>query len=148
MFATKTTNNNSLSLHNQISFGECSGLNIDGDNEVKGILGLGGRIQSNAGEPELILFIKFKEPVNISGVKVECFEKSFEPEQMQIFANTHNLDFGDIGNIPSTETINLTNNFGKQIPLKIAKFRSVNHLTVKFILNSFLFYFNLFYYVI
>lgn len=130
MFATTTTNNNAAALHNKISFGECSGLNIDGDNEVKGILGLGGRIQSNSGEPELILYIKFKEPVNISGIKVECFEKDFEPEQMQIFANRNNLDFGDIGSVATTETINLKSNLGKLMPLKIAKFRSVSQLTV------------------
>lgn len=131
MFATNSNNNSALgALHDKISFGECSGLNIDGDNEVKGILGLGGRIQSNSGEPELILYIKFKEPVNISGIKVECFEKDFEPEQMQIFSNGNNLDFGDIGNVASTETVNLKNNLGKQIPLKIAKFRSISQLTV------------------
>ena len=130
MFATNNNNSALGALHNKISFGECSGLNIDGDNDVKGILGLGGRIQSNSGEPELILFITFKEPVNISGIKVECFEKDFEPQQIQIFTNKNNLDFGDIGNIASTETINLQNNFGKTIPLKIAKFRSVTHLTV------------------
>ena len=137
MFSTATSNSNSAlgALHDKISFGECSGLNIDGDNEVKGILGLGGKIQSNSGDPELILFIKFKEPVNISGIKVDCFEKEFEPEQMQIFANKNNLDFGDIGNVPSTETVNLKDTFAKLIPLKIAKFRSVNNLIVKNIKN-------------
>jgi len=131
MWSSNTNKNGALALHDKISFGECSGLNIDGDSEVKGILGLGGRIQSNSGEPELILFIKFKEPVNISGIKIECFEKDFEPEQIQIFANKNNLDFGDIGSFPPTESLNLKNNLGKQMPLKIAKFRSVNQLTVK-----------------
>ena len=130
MFSTNTTNK-SLALNNKISYGECNGLNIEGDGEVKQILGLGGRIQSNAGEPELLLYIKFKEPVNISGISLECFDKDFLPAQMNIFTNTISIDFGDIENITSTETINLSNNFGKQLPLKIAKFRSVSCLTVK-----------------
>ncbi len=123
-------NNKAVALHQKISFGECSGLNIDGDAEVKGILGLGGRIQSNSGDPELILFIKFKEPVNISGIQVECFDKEYAPTSIQLFSNLTNLDFGDIGNIPSTETLNLGNNLGKQLPLKVAKFRSVSNIIV------------------
>lgn len=131
------TNNKATALHQKISFNECSGLNIDGEADVKGILGLGGKIQSNESEPELILFIKFKEPVNISGVSIESFEKNYEPEIMHIFANKTNLDFGDIENVPATETVTLKNNFGKIIALKVAKFRSISHLTV-----------NLFYYLI
>jgi hypothetical protein len=130
MFASSSMNNKAVALHQKISFGECSGLNIDGDAEVKGILGLGGRIQSNSGDPELILFIKFKEPVNISGIQVECFDKEYAPTSIQLFSNLTNLDFGDIGNIPSTETLNLGNNLGKQLPLKVAKFRSVSNIIV------------------
>jgi len=136
------TTNKPVSLHNKISFGECSGLNIDGGEEVKGVLGLGGKIQSNPGEPELILFIKFKEQVNISGIQIECFDKDFYPGTMKLYSNVANLDFSDVEELSATETLNLNNNFGKIITLKIAKFRSVQNLAVGFFLKIKISYLN------
>lgn len=133
MFSTNNNNqaqNQPVALHNKISFGECSGLNIDGGEDVKGILGLGGKITSNEGEPELILFVKFKEQVNISGMQIETFDKDFLPSRIKLYSNVSNLDFADVEEITPTESINLDKNFGKIINLKIAKFRSVQNLAV------------------
>jgi hypothetical protein len=127
---SQTANNKPVSLHNKISFGECSGLNIDGGEEVKGVLGLGGRIQSNSGEPELILFIKFKEQVNISGIQIDCYDKDFSPEIIKLYSNVANLDFSDVQELSATETLNLNNNLGKILQLKMAKFRSIQNLAV------------------
>jgi hypothetical protein len=140
MFSTNvnslTSNNKPTSLHNKISFGECSGLNIDGGEDVRGILGLGGRIQSNSGEPELILFIKFKEQVNITGIQIDCFDKDFSPEIIKLYSNVVNLDFSDVQELSATESLNLNNNLGKILQLKLAKFRSVQNLAVKLIIEN------------
>ena len=131
MLSNTQSANKPLSLHTKISFGECSGLNIDGGEDVRGILGLGGKIVSNTGEPELILFIKFQENVNISGIQIDCFDKEFCPEKIKLYSNVANLDFSNFEEISATECISLKGNFGKIVPLKAAKYRNIKNLAVR-----------------
>jgi hypothetical protein len=128
MLATPNGNKN---LNTKISFNECSGLNIEGTEPIKEAFGFGGTIKSNKGDPELIIFIKFNQNVNISGILIESsMDISKSPSNMQLFANKNDLGFSDIGSTNPTESINLGTNLGKLISLRIAKFRSVSMLSV------------------
>jgi hypothetical protein len=132
MIATSSATTKSLVPF--ISFDECSGLNIEGSDGVKSVFGMGGAVQSNKGDPELIVYVKFKENVNISGFKIETsMDKDKMPSLVKIFTNNISIDFSDAESLPATETIKIdSSNIGKNIPLKVAKFKSVSYLTVKF----------------
>ncbi len=121
----------SKNLNSQISFNNCTALNIEGTESVKEVFGFGGSLISNKGDPEVIIFVNFKDNVNISGIIIESgMDKSKAPVKMQLFANMESVDFGDIGNVSPTESFELNGKLGKNIALKIAKFKSVSKLYV------------------
>lgn len=122
------------SLNSLISFNESSGLNIAGTEHISETFGAGGTIKSNKGDPEIILHIKFKDNVNISGIMIEgSMNSDKNPTTMKLFANKTSLDFSDASTTASTETVDLKVNLGKVVTLKIAKFRNVSNLFVRFI---------------
>ena len=115
-----------------ISLNDCNGLNVAGTEAVKEIFGFGGTLKSQKGDPEVILFVKFRNNVNLSGILIEgSMTEDTAPSQMQIFVNKNSLDFSDIGSVSPTENINLISNLGKIVNLKIAKFKSVSSLIVR-----------------
>ena len=129
---------NSLSKNQEItkfiSYSECSGLNLEGDGNVSGLFGNGVPAKSNTGDPEMIINVKFRAKVNITHVLFEAssLDKSSAPEKVKIFTNTTDLDFSDAEENPATETINLNDNFGKKLSVKIPKFRNVSELSLFF----------------
>ncbi len=123
---------NSNSLNQQISLKDCIALNAEGTADISSVFGMGGSVRSNKDDPELIIVVKFLSNVNISGIKLQsCMNTDYNPQSMQIFVNNNSLSFSDIGSINPTEVINMNNNFGKTIPLKVAKFRNVSTLAVR-----------------
>lgn len=123
------SNNGNKSLNSFIALNECTGLNLEGFEAVKEVFGYGGTLKSNKGDPEVILIVKFRNNVNISGIRVEgSMDKSSHPTKMELFVNKSSVDFSDIGSINPTESIKVEH--GKIISLKVAKFRSVSVLTV------------------
>ena len=126
-----SNNKSNKSINTLISLNECTGLNLAGTESVKEVFGFGGTVLSNQGDPEVIIFVKFKNNVNISGILIEgSMDTSKNPSEVQLFVNKSTLDFSDIGSVSPAETINLTSNLGKNVNLKIAKFRSVSSLVV------------------
>ncbi len=126
---------NTKSINTQISLKDSLALNSEGTGEVNNIFGYGGTVKSNKGDPELIITVKFLSNVNISGIKIESgMDDSKKPESMNLYVNNSNLAFSDIGNVKATETIDMSENIGKLIPLKVAKFRNVGTISV-FIIN-------------
>jgi len=121
--------NGTKSINSLISMNDCTGLNIEGEEAVREIFGHGGTLKSNKGDPEVILIIKFRDNVNISGIRIEgSMNKSQLPSRMELFVNNNTVDFSDIGSINSTESLKVEN--GKTQSLKIAKFRNVSNLSV------------------
>lgn len=59
------------SVNNKISFNECTALNVEGGDSVREVFGFGGTVKSNKGDPDVLVFVKFKEGVNISGIRIE-----------------------------------------------------------------------------
>ena len=125
------SNKNNKSVNSLISFNECTGLNVAGTEAVKEAFGFGGTIISNKGDPEIILSVKFRDNVNLSGIMIESSMDGKKcPTSMQLFVNNPSLDFSDVGSIAPTESVNLEINLGKTVSLKIAKFRCVSTLVV------------------
>jgi hypothetical protein len=128
-----------MNINTNLALNECTGLNIEGYDSVREIFGSGGTIKSNKGDPELIIIVKFLSPTNISGIKLNGgMDSEKNPENMGLYVNNANLSFSDIDSCKPAELINLSEKIGKNIPLKIAKFRNVQTLAVNlFKIDSF-----------
>ena len=121
--------NNSLNQH--LSLKDCVALNAEGSSDISAVFGMGGTVKSNKDDPEVIILIKFLSNVNISGIKIlGGMNQEYHPQTMQLFVNNNSLSFSDIGSVKATEVIKMDSNFGKTIPLKVAKFRNVSTLAV------------------
>lgn len=116
-----------VSINSAIDFSKCEALNIQGDS-VKEVFGYGGIIKSNKSDPEIIVLITFKEKVSLTGFMIESTDTETAPSIIEMYAGKNNLDFSDIGSIPSTEKFKCV--VGKQVDLKIAKYRNIDHLAV------------------
>ena len=113
---------------------ESTGLNIKGDNDIYGILQGNEYIQSNIGEPEIIIYIKFTGVVNITKILIDSKPENLEniPDKLKIFANSSNTDFSDVASNTPTELVNLEGKLGNKIGLNISKFRKISELVLYF----------------
>ena len=126
---TKEVNLLSLILEN-----ESTALNIKGKNDIYGILQGNEFIQSNNGEPEIIIYIKFTGMVNITKILIDSKPENIDniPDKLKIFANSSNTDFSDVASNTPTELVNLEGKLGNKIGLNISKFRKVSELVLYF----------------
>ena len=113
---------------------ESTPLNIKGDNDIYGILQGNEFIQSNIGEPEIIIYIKFTGVVNITKILIDSKPENIGniPDKLKIFANSSNTDFSDAESNTPTELVNLEGKLGNKIGLNIAKFRKISELVLYF----------------
>ena len=113
---------------------ESTGLNIKGDNDIYGILQGNEFIQSNIGEPEIIIYIKFTGVVNITKILIDSRPENIDniPDKLKIFANSSNTDFSEVGSNTPTELVNLEGKLGNKIGLNISKFRKISELVLYF----------------
>ena len=113
---------------------ESGGLNIEGDNDISGILKGNESIKSNKDEPELLLYIKFKDNVNITKILIDSKAENEDnkPDTLKIFCNTSNLDFSDVETKSPTELVKLEGKFNTKISINAAKFRRIFDLTLYF----------------
>jgi hypothetical protein len=121
----------SICLNSNLALAECTGLNIEGSDSTREVFGNGGTVKSNAGDPELIVIAKFLSPVNISGIRISGgMDSSKNPETIALYVNNSSLSFSDLDGVKATETFNVSDKLGKNISLKVAKFRNVHTLAV------------------
>ena len=126
---TKEVNLQSLILEN-----ESTALNIKGKNDINGILQGNEYIQSNEGDPEILIYIKFAGIVNITKILIDSKPDNINnaPNILKIFANSSNTDFSDaVENIP-TEMVKLEGKLGTKIGLIISKLRKISELILYF----------------
>ena len=123
-----------INLFSLILKEESTGLNIEKDNDISGILKGIEFIKSNKDEPELLLYIKFTGLVNITKILVDSKTKDEmnKPEILKIFSNSSNLDFSDAVSNKATEEIKLENKYGIKILLNAPKFRKISELVLYF----------------
>ena len=126
---TKEVNLQSLILEN-----ESTGLNIKGDNSISGILQGNEYIESNIGEPEIIIYIKFTGLVNITKILIDSKPQNMDntPDILKIFANSSNTDFSDAVTNTPTERVKLEGKLGNKIGLNVSKFRKISELVLYF----------------
>lgn len=124
--------NSSIPLNSSISLSACSGLNIIGDQNVQGIFGGGSPVISEEGDPDIIIIVKFKEKVSLTHILIEGgMDKDKFPAKVKLFAGIDDLDFSDADSVPATETFDLNGNLGKQLSVRIPKYRNLSEISVR-----------------
>ena len=127
--------NKEINLFSLILKDESSGLNIEGNNDISGILkGVESPIKSNKSEPELLIYIKFSHLVNITKILIDSKpnEEENKPEILKLFSNSSNMDFSDAANNTPTEAVKLEGKFNTKISLNAPKFRKLSELILYF----------------
>ena len=114
---------------------QSTGLNIQGNKDISGILQGIEFIQSNIGEPEIIIYLKFTGLVNINKILIDSKPENLDntPDILKIFTNTSNTDFSDAASNTATETIKLEGKLGSKINLNVNKFRKISELVLYFV---------------
>ena len=123
-----------VNLLSLIQEDQSTSLNINGNNDISGILQGNEFIQSNTNEPEILIYLKFNGLVNITKMLIDSKPENLDntPDILKIFANSSNLDFADAAANSATETIKLGGKFGNKIGLNIPKFRKISELVLYF----------------
>lgn len=123
--------NTIVDLSQAILKNECSGLNIDGDNDISGVFLGGYPVKCIDGDGEMIFIIKFREKVSLNQILFESgMDKDKTPDYVKLYAKTSELDFGDVENIEATETIKFNDNFGKKIKINVPRYKNISELCV------------------
>ena len=123
----------SQNLNNLIAKSECSGLNIEGDNQIGTIFENNNQtIKSIEGDATMIINIKFKEKVNLNNLQIDGVDKEHNPSLMKCYVNKSDIDFSDVDDVPSTQTFKLNDEMGKKLKLNIPKWRNVSELILYF----------------
>jgi hypothetical protein len=94
----------SQNLNNLIAKSECSGLNIEGDNQIGTIFENNNQtIKSIEGDATMIINIKFKEKVNLNNLQIDGVDKEHNPSLMKCYVNKSDIDFSDVDDVRSEE---------------------------------------------
>ena len=127
--------NKEINLFSLILKDESTGLNIEGNNDISGILkGVESPIKSNKGEPEILIYVKFSHLVNMTKILIDSKPKEEEnkPDILKLFSNSSNMDFSDAETNSPTEVVKLEGKFNTKISLNAAKFRKLSELVLYF----------------
>ena len=113
---------------------ESTGLNIEGNNDISGVLKGNESIKSNKDEPELLIYVKFQGMVNITKILVDSKpqQEANKPEILKLFVNSSNMDFSDASSNSPTEAVKLEGKYGNKILLNASKFKKVSELILYF----------------
>ena len=120
-------------LNKCISFNECSVLNVEDADTLKGVLSSNSTLKSNEDDPQILITLKFVQNVNITYIQVEGgMNSECQPSTLKVFNGRNDLDFDDVQEMKPTEQFDLLKNKGKPMKVNIPRFRNVNMMTVRY----------------
>ncbi|KAJ6815960.1 PITH domain-containing protein 1 [Iris pallida] len=93
-----------------------------------------GFLESNEGDPELLVFIPFTSDVKIKSISVVGGAAGTSPSKMRAFINREGIDFSDAQNMQPIQEWELAENLQGvlEYQTRYAKFQSVGNLTLHF----------------
>ena len=131
---------NNVCLNNYLFLDQCTVLNVDDQNALKGVLSSESSIKSNGDDPQILLIIKFNQNVNITHVQIlNGKNKEMIPSNVKLFTGRSDLDFDDVQEMKPTENFELLKNIGKPMKVNIPRFKNVNTITVRIYLFNIFF---------
>ncbi|KAK8970870.1 hypothetical protein KSP40_PGU003477 [Platanthera guangdongensis] len=94
-------------------------------------------LESNEGDPELLIFIPFTSDVKIKSISVIGGAGGASPSKMRAFINRDDIDFSDAQNMQSVQDWELAENLQGllEYQTRYARFQSVASLTLHFPVN-------------
>ncbi|GFP88067.1 pith domain-containing protein 1 [Phtheirospermum japonicum] len=108
---------------------ECSGQDL-----LVESLSKMGHLESNLGDPELIVFIPFTSDVKIKSISVVGGADGTSPAKMRAFINREGIDFSDAENMQPVQEWELAENLQGvlEYQTRYSKFQSVGNITLHF----------------
>ncbi|CAM8880186.1 unnamed protein product [Rhodiola kirilowii] len=94
----------------------------------------GGYLESNEGDPELIVFIPFTSDVKLRSISVVGGADGTSPSKMRAFINRDGIDFSDAQSMQPVQEWDLVENLQGELEYqtRFSKFQSVGNLTLHF----------------
>ncbi|XP_021749791.1 PITH domain-containing protein 1-like [Chenopodium quinoa] len=94
----------------------------------------GAFLESNDGDPELIVFIPFTSDVKIKGISIVGGADGTSPSKMRAFINREGIDFSDAQSMQAVQEWDLVENLQGvlEYQTRYSKFQSVGNLTLHF----------------
>ena len=91
-------------------------------------------LQSNEGDPELLLYVPFVCPVKVLSLCIIGGGNGTTPQEMRLFKNQDSLDFGNVERMTPVQTFELLENpYGDiEYTTRVSKFSSTNSLYIHF----------------
>ncbi|XP_043705640.1 PITH domain-containing protein 1 isoform X2 [Telopea speciosissima] len=130
------------SLYKHIDLPKVSALNEAISGSVKSVFkaweqrldSSGGYLESNEGDPELLVFIPFTSDVKIKSISVVGGADGTSPSKMRAFINRDGIDFSDAQTMQPIQEWDLVENFQGvlEYQTRYARFQGVGNLTLHF----------------
>ncbi|XP_010911743.1 uncharacterized protein [Elaeis guineensis] len=130
------------SLYKHIDFSKVSALNESIAGSVKSVFKPWNRrldtseglLESNDGDPELLVFIPFTSDVKIKSISVVGGSGGTSPSKMRAFINRDGIDFSDAQNMQPVQEWELAENLQGvlEYQTRYSRFQSVASLTLHF----------------
>ncbi|KAM0938249.1 putative Galactose-binding-like domain superfamily, PITH domain, PITH domain superfamily [Dioscorea sansibarensis] len=131
-----------FSLYKHIDFSKARALNEAVAGSIKSVFkawehrleNTGGFLESNDGDPELIIFIPFTSDVKIKSISVVGGAGGTSPSKMRAFINREGIDFSDVQNMLPIQEWDLVENLQGvlEYQTRYSRFQSVANLTLHF----------------
>ncbi|CAA6672819.1 unnamed protein product [Spirodela intermedia] len=123
------------SLYKHIDFSKASALNESVSGSVKSVFKpWRGFLESNDGDPELLVFIPFTSDVKIKSISVVGGTDGTSPSKMRAFINRDGIDFSDAQTMQPVQEWDLAENLHGllEYQTRYSRFQSVGSLTLHF----------------
>ncbi|XP_048435747.1 PITH domain-containing protein 1 isoform X2 [Pyrus x bretschneideri] len=94
----------------------------------------GGHLESNEGDPELLVYIPFTSDVKIKSISVVGGVDGTSPSKMRAFINKEGIDFSDAQGMQAVQEWDLVENFQGTLEYqtRYSKFQNVASITLHF----------------
>ncbi|KAE9594562.1 hypothetical protein Lal_00037452 [Lupinus albus] len=130
------------SLYKHIDLSKVSALNEATPGSVKYVFkawedrlnSSGDHLESNEGDPELLVFIPFTSDVKIKGISIVGGADGTSPSKMRAFINRDGIDFSDVQSMQAVQEWDLVENMQGvlEYQTRYSKFQSVANITLHF----------------
>ncbi|KAH8482447.1 hypothetical protein H0E87_029766 [Populus deltoides] len=93
-----------------------------------------GHLESNEGDPELLVYIPFTSDVKIKSISIVGGADGTSPSKMRAFINRDGIDFSDAQSMQAVQEWDLVENLNGvlEFQTRYAKFQSVASITLHF----------------
>nr|KYP32125.1 UPF0424 protein C1orf128 family [Cajanus cajan] len=124
------------SLYKHIDLSKVSALNEANPGSVKSVFKAWEEehLESNEGDPELLVFIPFTSDVKIKSISIVGGADGTSPSKMRVFINREGIDFSDAQSMQALQEWDLVENMQGvlEYQTRYSKFQSVANITLHF----------------